>query len=121
MQVLTQSKNIENIKINKPNSKLKQMQKNVQWWHHIASFIITMLGIWAFFSNKADEIEKKIEKTTEKRATIDENVQQRLKFLEEKDASHNLYLDKKFTEIRDDIKETNKKVDQIYSNTKQNR
>ena len=115
MQGVTVSKNIRSIEINR-NKPIK-MKKNVQWWQHIATFILTMLGIWGFYINATDKIEKNIEK----RATIDENVQQRLKFLEEKDANHNLYLDKKFTEIRDDIKETNKKVDQIYSNTKQNR
>lgn len=115
MQAIAISKSIKSIEIkrNKPT----KMKKNVQWWQHIATFILTMLGIFGFYINATNKIERNIEK----RATIDENVQQRLRFLEEKDAIHNLYLDKKFTEIRDDIKETNKKVDQIYINIKQNK
>lgn len=115
MDGIAVSKNIKSIQINR-NKPIK-MKRNVQWWQHIATFMLTMLGIWGFYINATDKIEKNIEK----RATMDENFQQRIKFLEEKDASHNLYLDKKFTEIRDDIKETNKKVDQIYTNTKQNK
>jgi len=76
MQVLTPLKNTK-----KPEfKKLKpiKMANKANYWALLASFILTMLGIFGFYTNAI----KKVEDNAAERAKKDENYELRIKYLE---------------------------------------
>ena len=54
------------------------MANNANYWALLASFILTMLGIFGFYTNAI----KKVEDNAAERAKKDENYELRIKYLE---------------------------------------
>ena len=119
MPELTLSKNIKNIQ--EPKNKPNKMANKVTYWHLLASFILTMLGIWGFYSSAMNKVE---EKTKIKKERTDKQIEafnkavkireekrlQRKKDKEEEERKHKEILDSKILLKAKRIKKAQEKV-----------